>query len=213
MVLMELAGVILRLVRTYQLLVGSLVVVVHLQYVLAVLVLVLWVLQASQYRVMAQTPLYMVSLAAVMLAFRDKQETLLDLVAALAVAVVIRLFVMVAVLIKEAQVVVLAQGVAVQALVARAVLMLDLLVAVVWAVRLQQHLQVRAEQAERVLSVKVVAVVALAAVHLVWGALAVRVVLVLVAAVAARQMLDQILVLAVMVAMACAVSTLGKEQI
>jgi hypothetical protein len=120
---------------------------------------------------------------------------------------------MVAVLIKEAQVVVLAQGVAVQALVAGAVLMLELVVAVVWAVRLQQHLQVRAEQAERVLSVKVVAVVALAAVHLVREALAVRVVLVLVAAVVALQITDQIQALVAMAVMACAVFTLGKEQI
>jgi hypothetical protein len=66
-VMLELAGVILHLVRTYQLLVGSLVVVVQLQLLLAAKVLVLWALQANHFHEMAQTPQYMVSLAAVLL--------------------------------------------------------------------------------------------------------------------------------------------------
>jgi hypothetical protein len=68
--MLELAGVILHLVRTYQLLVDSLVMVVQLQLLLAVLVLVLWVLQANHFHETAQTPQYMVSLVAVLLALR-----------------------------------------------------------------------------------------------------------------------------------------------
>ena len=69
-VILELAGVILHLVRTYQLLVDSMVMVVHLQLLLAVLVLVLWVLQANHFHEIIQMPQYMVSLVAVLLASR-----------------------------------------------------------------------------------------------------------------------------------------------
>jgi len=214
MVLLELAGVIPHLVRTYQLLVGSLVMVVKLQLVLAALVLVLWALQASQFRVMPQTPLYMVSLAAVMLAPRHKQETLLGLVVVLAVAVLMRLVATVDLLTKGVQAVVLAEAVVLEdlPLVARAVQMLEPLLVGARLVRRRYRLQAREAQVVLVLSVKAVAVAVLAVIRLVLGALAVRVVLVLVAAVAVRQMLDQIQALAVLAVTACAVSTLGKEQ-
>lgn len=214
MVLLEPLVVILRLVRTYQLLVGSLVMVVKLQLVLAALVLVLWALQANQFHEMPQTPQYMVSLAAVMLAPRHKQVTLPGLVVVLAVEVLMLLVARAALLTKGVQAVVLAEAVVLEdlPLVARAVQMLETLLVGARLVRRQYRLQAREAQVVLVLSVKAVAVVVLAALRLVLGALAVRVVLVLAVVAAVRQMLDQIQALAVMVAMACAVSTLGKEQ-
>jgi hypothetical protein len=209
MVLLELLVVILRLGRTYPLLAVNLATVVQMELLLAVLVLVLWVLQANHFHELAQMPLYMVNLVVVMLAPPEKVVTLLVLVAVLVAAVLLfRLVTLEVVLTKEVRVAALVEALMVElvTLVALAVQILGQLVVVE---RLARQME---EPVARVLSVKVVVVAVRVFPPLPLVALVVWGVLAAVEAVAVEHLQRvPIQALAVMAVRACAVSTLGKE--